>query len=78
MVSNFPGVKEVRVPCASIRNGDLTAIFEASGKLVFRDASGKVLLEEYARNRLDGASKDLSALEISGRELSPMRVPPTR
>ena len=71
VVSNFPGVKEVRVPCASIRNGDLTAIFEASGKLVFRDASGKVLLEEYARNRLDSASKDLSALEISGREFIP-------
>jgi len=53
---------------ATIINGRLTALITQSGKLVFRNQSGELLLEEYARNRRDLTSKDCSALEVEGRE----------
>lgn len=71
VVSNMPGLKTVTAQCGSITHGKITATFQANGKLVFTNSEGKVLLEEFARNRLDGASKDLSALEIEGREFKP-------
>ena len=72
VVSNMPGERLIEAQCGSITNGKLTATLQANGKLVFTNQDGKVLLEEYARNRLDGNSKDLSALEIEGREFKPL------
>lgn len=74
VVSNFPGARTIQVACGSITNGKIRAEITAGGKVVFyENATGKVLLEEFARNRLDGHSKDLSALEIVGREFMPHR-----
>ena len=53
---------------ASITNGRITARITRTGKLVFYNQDGKLLLEEYARNRRDFSSRDCSALEIEGRE----------
>lgn len=53
---------------ASVKNGKITAEVEASGKLVFTNQKGELLLEEYSRNRRDLFSKDCSALELEGRE----------
>ena len=57
---------------ATVKNGKLIAVVEVSGKLVFYDLDGKILLEEYARNRRDLFSKDCSALEVGGREFRPI------
>ena len=73
VVSNFPGAQYIDVPCGSIQNGKIKAVITAGGKIVFYNSEGKLLLEEFARNRLDGHSKDLSALEIVGREFMPHR-----
>lgn len=73
VVSNFPGEHYIDVPCGSIQNGKIKAQITAGGKIIFTNSAGKVLLEEFARNRLDGHSKDLSALEITGREFMPHR-----
>ncbi|HIV54853.1 MAG TPA: glycoside hydrolase family 31 protein [Candidatus Anaerobiospirillum stercoravium] len=74
VVSNFPGERLIKVPCGSISNGKIRAEITAGGKIVFYETkTGKLLLEEFARNRLDGHSKDLSALEIVGREFMPHR-----
>ena len=54
---------------ARIINGNITAVIEKSGKLVFYNQKGDLLLEEFARNRRDVTGKDCSALEILGREL---------
>lgn len=68
VVSNMPGARLVEAQCGSITHGKIKATFLANGKLVFTNDKGKLLLEEFARNRLDGTSPDLSALEIEGRE----------
>ena len=53
---------------AALTNGNLCAKITPSGKLVFYNQEGTVLLEEFARNRRDLFSKDCSALEVEGRE----------
>ncbi|NLO83908.1 MAG: glycoside hydrolase family 31 protein [Clostridiales bacterium] len=53
---------------AKIVNGKLTCEVLLSGKLIFRNQKGDILLEEYARNRRDVFAKDCSALEVEGRE----------
>ena len=57
---------------ASIVNGKIRAEILSSGKLVFYNQDGKLLLEEYMRSRRDLFSKDCSALEITGREMIPI------
>lgn len=57
---------------ATVSNGKITAVITAGGKLVFYNQKGKLLLEEYARNRRDLFSRDCSALEIEGREFKPV------
>ena len=57
---------------ASITNGRITAKLTKSGKLVFYNQKGELLLEEFARNRRDLTSKDCSALEVEGREMKPL------
>ncbi len=57
---------------ATIINGKIRAEILPSGKLVFYNQDGKLLLEEYMRSRRDLFSKDCSALEITGREMIPI------
>ncbi|ORY62054.1 glycosyl hydrolases family 31-domain-containing protein [Pseudomassariella vexata] len=53
---------------ASITNGTITASLSRLGKLTITNAAGKILLEEYSRNRMDVTDPKCSALRISARE----------
>jgi alpha-D-xyloside xylohydrolase len=57
---------------ATISNGKIQAEITTAGKLVFYDSTGRVLLEEYARNRRDVFSKDCSSLQVEGRDFIPI------
>jgi alpha-D-xyloside xylohydrolase len=54
---------------ATITNGKIKAEVSRRGKVIIYDSSGKKLLEEYARHRLDLQDPKCSALEIEAREL---------
>lgn len=56
---------------ASIRNGDITASFNAEGWLSFTNKEGQLLTEEYwrDRNRID---RYCVPLRVEGRELKPL------
>ncbi len=59
----------------TIRNGKLTARVNSAGKLVFSNAQGRVLLEEYVRQRRRAKGEPehlLSALNIEAREFKPI------
>ena len=55
-----------------IRNGKITAVLSAGGKLTVYNQDGKLLLEEYSRNRKDLLDAKCSALEVEARELRPI------
>ena len=57
---------------ASIQNGKITAQVSPAGVLTFVNQDGKVLLEEYVRNRSDMHSPKCSALDIDAREFKPI------
>ena len=57
---------------AEIVNGKLRARLSAYGKLTFYNKEGKVLLDEYLRNRLDVFADYCSALEVEAREYRPI------
>ena len=54
---------------ASITNGKISAGISRRGKLIIHDSSGRKLLEEYARHRLDVEDPKCSSLNIEAREL---------
>lgn len=54
---------------ASISNGKITATVSQRGKITMFDSSGRKLLEEYARHRLDLSDPKCSALEIEARQI---------
>ncbi|WP_027627468.1 TIM-barrel domain-containing protein [Ruminiclostridium cellobioparum] len=56
---------------ASIQNGEITASFNAEGWLTFKNSEGKILLEEYwrDRNRID---RYCVPLRIEAREMKPV------
>jgi alpha-D-xyloside xylohydrolase len=57
---------------ASIVNGNITAEVTARGKLTITNTTtGKPLLEEYSRNRLDITDPKLSSLSIKARDFKP-------
>lgn len=56
---------------ASIRNGDIRAEISAGGRLTFFNRAGRILLQEYVRNRTD-IQEYKSALNIEGREFRPI------
>ena len=56
---------------ACIRNGKISAQITRAGKITFYNKAGKVLLEEYLRNRKDVFADYCSALEIEAREFKP-------
>lgn len=68
------------VPCqisieedgAKICNGKIYAQISRHGKITFYHQDGRVLLEEYARNRRDIFSNKCSALEVEAREFKPI------
>lgn len=57
---------------AVIENGKIRAVVDAAGKLEVYHVSGKLLLKEYLRNRVDVQADYCSALEIDAREFLPL------
>lgn len=55
-----------------IRNGKITAEILEDGKLIFCNAEGKILLEEYVRNRNNLHAPYCSALKVEAREFKPI------
>ncbi|KAK6222880.1 hypothetical protein LQW54_000690 [Pestalotiopsis sp. IQ-011] len=54
-------------------NGNIAATITKGGKISFRNAaSGKLLLEEYTRNRRDIVDPKCSAIEVEAREFRPI------
>ncbi|KAK6714248.1 hypothetical protein SNK04_005200 [Fusarium graminearum] len=53
---------------ATITNGNIKARISRLGKLTIETADGKLLLEEYCRNRKDLIDPKCSALEVEARE----------
>lgn len=58
---------------AEIRNGKIKAIIRSAGKLEIYNSDGKMLLNEYIRNRVDVTADYCSALEIESREFMPIQ-----
>lgn len=56
---------------ADITNGKISARVSAEGKITFYNQDGKVLLEEFVRNR-NNVKESCSALNISPREFKPL------
>lgn len=56
---------------ASIQNGEIIASFNAEGWLTFKNSDGKILTEEYWRNR-NRIDRYCAPLQIGGRELKPI------
>ncbi|KAH8809206.1 putative glycosyl hydrolase [Xylogone sp. PMI_703] len=61
-----------KIEPGSITNGAITASVTALGKLTIKNnVTGKQILEEYSRNRIDVFDPKTSALEIAAREFKP-------
>lgn len=57
---------------ASITNGNTKAVLTKKGKLTVFNAHGRMLLQEYSRNRQDLLDPKCSALEVEAREFKGM------
>ncbi len=57
---------------AQISNGKIRAVITYAGKITFYNQTGKVLLEEYLRNRKDFKAEYCSALIVDAREFKPI------
>jgi len=57
---------------ACLDNGKITATVTRRGKLSIRNSKGKLLLEEYVRNRRDVLDPKCSAIEVDAREFKPI------
>jgi len=56
---------------ASIINGNAKIVVTGRGKLMLYNQKGKLLLEEYTRNRRDLLDEKCSAIEVEAREFKP-------
>ena len=56
---------------AVLENGRLKVCISNGGKLTMYNQDGRLLLEEYWRNRRDVTDKKCSAIEVEGREFCP-------
>ena len=56
---------------AEIVNGKIRATISRFGKIIVYNQNGKILLEEYWRNRRDVCDAKCSAIEVEGREFRP-------
>ena len=70
----YPGNVQIRIDEyeARIRNGKLTAVINNIGKVSFYNQDGKLLLEEFLRNREDMFASTTSSLLIEAREFKPL------
>ena len=59
---------------ARIENGKIYAEITKRGKIMVYRADGRLLLEEYCRNRRDILDKKCSAIEVEAREFKPIPV----
>ena len=57
---------------AELTNGKITAKISQPGKLMIYNADGKLLLEEYHRNRRDVFDSKSSAIDVEAREFKPI------
>lgn len=57
---------------AQITNGKIKAVINCIGKLEFYNQEGKLLLEEYVRNRKDMFGDTCSSIEVEAREFKPI------
>lgn len=57
---------------AEIVNGKIRAHITKAGKIMIYNHDGKLLLEEYCRNRRDVLDKKCSAIEVEAREFKPI------
>lgn len=57
---------------AEIRNGNILATITDAGKICIYNQEGKLLLEEYSRNRKDVTDSKCSAIEVEAREFKPI------
>lgn len=57
---------------ATVTNGKITAKVTKAGKITFYNQKGKLLLEEFVRNRRDVTSPKCSALDMDAREHRPI------
>lgn len=57
---------------ASISNGNIKAVVSSRGKIMIYNLKGDLLLEEYARHRLDPTDPKCSALNVEAREFKPI------
>lgn len=57
---------------ATVVNGKITAKVKKSGKIMFYNQNGKLLLEEFVRNRRDVMDPKCSALDVDAREHRPI------
>ncbi len=63
---------EITEQGATVRNGKIEASVTKAGKLTFRNQKGKILLEEFVRNRRDVSDPKCSALDVDAREFRPI------
>lgn len=57
---------------ASLTNGKIRAEITKLGKIMVYNSDGKLLLEEYSRNRRDVLDPKCSAIEVEAREFKPI------
>jgi alpha-D-xyloside xylohydrolase len=74
LLSQTPSAADIKIDSegASLRNGKIEARLSKFGKLSIYNSQGKLLLDEYVRNRRDFKARTCSALEIEGREFKPI------
>lgn len=69
------GEADVKISCteqgARIVNGKIRAEITKLGKIMMYHADGRLLLEEYCRNRRDVLDRKCSAIEVEAREFKP-------
>ena len=65
---------EIRIESreAELKNGGIRAVVTWAGKLLIYNRAGKLLLEEYMRNRKDVTDSKCSAIEVEAREFQPI------
>lgn len=65
---------EIRIESreAELKNGGIRAVVTWAGKLLIYNREGKLLLEEYMRNRKDVTDSKCSAIEVEAREFQPI------